>query len=117
MLIIRDIFALLVAVSGWHYLFYSVAAGRLRGVEAGRNHRLRVLLRRFNGVMLLLMAVLFFIGSQPWLENREIAYISIWLGVMTLLLCIVVGAFIDLRLTLKLKEQRGIVIKPTDDLS
>jgi hypothetical protein len=117
MLIARDIFALLVAAVGWHYLFFSGAASRLRGVEAGRSHRIRVLLRRCNGVMLLMLAVLFFVGSQPWLESRQVAFMGVWLGVMTLLLLIVTGALIDIRLTLKLKSQRGVVLKQMDDQS
>ena len=117
MLIARDIFALLAAAAGWHYLFFSAAAGRLRRVEAGRNHRLRVLLRRFTGLMLITMAVLFFIGSQPWLEQRPIAYMGVWFGVMALLLFIVMAALIDIRLTIKLKTERGVVIKRSDDQS
>jgi hypothetical protein len=117
MLIVRDIFALLMAAAGWHYLFYSAAASRLRAVEAQSRHRARVLLRRFNGVLLLAMAVLFFIGSQPWLEKRELAYLTVWLSVMALLFFIVIGAFIDLRLTLKLKAERRIAVKHSDDQS
>jgi len=117
MLIARDIFALLMAAAGWHYLFYSVAAGRLSGVEVPGNQRLRILLRRFNGMLLLAMAVLFFIGSQPWLERRELAFLVIWLSVIGLLFLVVVGAFIDLRLTLKLKARREIALKRSDKQS
>lgn len=117
MLIARDIFALLAAAAGWHYLVFSNAAGRLRGVEAGRNHRIRVLLRRFNGVMLMTMAVLFFLGSQPWMESRPMTFMGVWFGVMALLLLIVISAFIDIRLTIKLKTERGVIVKPSDDQS
>jgi hypothetical protein len=115
MLTARDIFAVLVAASGWHYLFFSGAARRLQAVEGPGNHRVRIMLRRFNGVMIIVMAVLFFAGSQPWMEQRPISYMCVWFGVMALLFFIIMGAFIDIRLTVKLKTQHQPAFKPSDD--
>src|SRR5436853_9719 len=56
--------ALLIAAAGWHYLFYSRAAERLAGVEQQRLNRLRVVLRRAGGAVLLVLGPTFFAGFR-----------------------------------------------------
>src|SRR5687767_7957164 len=94
------IFALLTGVAGWYYLFYSKAAQRLEGIEEQRLNQKRVRLRRTGGVMMLLLAVLFFAGfNTVRVEDAPAAFVAIWLGVMVLLGAIAVLALMDLRLT------------------
>ena len=115
MLTARDIFAIFVAAAGWHYLFLSSAARRLQAVERGANHRVRVLLRRFNGLMIIAMAILFFAGSQPWMERKPVAFIGVWFAVIVLLFLIIMGALVDIRLTMKRRTEHRRMVKPTDD--
>lgn len=100
---IADILALVTAAVGWNYMFHSRAAGRLDGIESERLNRRRVRLRRAGGVVLMLLGILFFAGSQ---DVSAIAYLMIWSGVMLLLLIIVILALIDLRLTWQLQKSR-----------
>ena len=101
-----NILALMVAGSGWYYLFYSRAAHRLGKVEDRRINLSRVRCRRAAGGLLSLMGVLIFVGSQPRFEplTHPRTYMSIWMAVMLLLLVVVVLAMIDLRLTMKLRR-------------
>ena len=110
MVIVIDLLSLLIAVAGWHYMFYSRAAHRLQKLEDERVNASRVRLRRANGGIMLLLAIAFFIGSQSWLEAKAAAYILVWLAVLALMLAILVLALLDLRLTWKLHvaRRRGI---------
>lgn len=103
MVLVADILAGVTAASGWYYMFYSRAAGRLQGIENERINRRRVRLRRAGGGVLMLLGVLFFAGSQ---ELAPVPYLLVWSGVMVLLLAIVVLALIDLRLTLEMQKSR-----------
>jgi hypothetical protein len=103
-----NILSLMVAGSGWYYLFYSRAAHRLVKIEDRRINLSRIRCRRASGALLSVMGILIFVGSQRRFEaeTHPRAYMLIWLGVMLLLLVIVVLALIDLRLTLKLHQER-----------
>ena len=103
-----NILALMVAGSGWYYLFYSRAAHRLAKIEDQRINLSRIRCRRAAGGLLSLMGILIFIGSQERFEplSHPRAYISIWTAVMFLLLVVVILAMIDLRLTLRLRRER-----------
>ena len=114
-----NILALMVAGSGWYYMFYSRAAHRLEKLEDQRINVSRIRCRRAAGALLSLMGILIFVGSQPRFEphTHPRVYISIWTAVMFLLLLVVVLAMIDLRLTLKLRRddhQRRIDAGPSD---
>lgn len=99
------IFALLVAAAGWFYLFYSRAAAKLTGVEEDRPNRLRIGLRRANGIVMILLAVAFYAGyyttapNSPW-------WAFCWLSVLVLLAAILILAMIDLHLTRKFWQAR-----------
>lgn len=99
------IFALLVAAVGWYYLFYSRAAARLEGVEDDRANRLRGVLRRTNGIIMLLMAVGIAVATYRFdMERMPTQFGLTWMAVMLLLLISVVLALIDMRLTLRLRR-------------
>ena len=106
MIVLVDLLSLLIAVAGWHYLFYSRAAKRLEQIEDARVNLSRVRLRRVNGGIMLMLAVTFFIGSQPWLQASAAAFILVWILVLGLMLAILMLALLDLRLTWKLHMAR-----------
>lgn len=110
MVILIDSLSLLIAIAGWHYMFYSRAARRLEKVEDPRVNLSRIRLRRVNGGVMLLMAVAFFIGSQGWLQASAAGFIVVWLIVLALMLLILLLAMLDLRLTWKLHlaRRRGL---------
>ena len=103
------IFSLLVAIAGWHYLFYSTAATQLVGIEEQRLNRKRVRLRRLGGVCMLALGGCFFAGFWAFdlndLHGRADAFAIVWLAVGVLILTIVVLALIDLTLTARLRRQ------------
>jgi UDP-N-acetylmuramyl pentapeptide phosphotransferase/UDP-N-acetylglucosamine-1-phosphate transferase len=98
-------FSLLVAISGWFYLFYSKAAENLAGIEQHRINRRRIRLRRLGGSAMFLLAIAFFAGVRSVdHENSPHAFIAIWFAVILLLAIIVLLGLLDLRLTWKLKK-------------
>jgi len=102
-----DILAALIAIAGWYYLFYSSAAGRLRIIEPEPANTLRLRLRKINGVLLVALAALLYIGFHAVNPDREPRkFIYVWLAVMLLLLLTLVLGMVDLRLTWKLRRQR-----------
>lgn len=98
-------FCLLVAASGWFYLFYSRAAIRMADVECQRDNLRRVRLRRLGGVTMILLSVAFFAGTiSVDSEQSPLAFMTIWLTVIGLMGLIVLLGFLDLRLTLRLRK-------------
>lgn len=98
---------LLVAIAGWHYLFHSKAARHLNTIETSTLNARRVFLRRTNGALLLVLAALLYLGLRIVnSHDRPREFILLWLGALALLLCIVMLALIDLRLTFKLRASR-----------
>ena len=105
------ILSLLIAVAGWHYLFYSRAAQRLAreagGLEDDRSNRRRVRLRRANGFVMLLLAVAIFAGTYTADEKTTPnAFVLVWSAAMLLILLLVVLALFDVLLTAKLRRER-----------
>ena len=100
------IFSLLVAAAGWFYMFYSRAAHRLGEFEQDQRNLRRIRLRRVGGFMMFCLAIAFFIGFQPYVEDSRGAFLVVWMLVMFLLLAIVVLGLIDLRLTWQLRKPR-----------
>src|ERR671939_54013 len=93
--------SLLIAVAGWHYLFYSRAADRLAGVEEERLNRRRVRLRRVGGVVLLVLGPTFFAGFrtlQPETSFDPMTFVALWLSVLGLMGVMVILALVDVRL-------------------
>jgi hypothetical protein len=100
------ILALIIAAVGWFYLFYSRATERLDAIEEQHTNRRRGLLRRVNAIVMLLMALGIAVGTYSFNpEDNRSEYILTWLLVMLLLPVSVALALIDLRLTMKLREQ------------
>jgi hypothetical protein len=108
--VLSAIFALFVGAAGWHYMFYSKAAGRLEGIENASLNLARSRLRRVGGFFMLLLAGFFFAGFWAFdferLEGRGDAFTLVWACVGVLMLVIVVLALIDLRLTYRLRRNR-----------
>ena len=101
------ILALLTGVAGWFYLFYSRAALGLAGIEQERLNRRRIRLRRFGGLVMLLLAVGFYLGFYGFApEQRPRTFVGVWLAVMVLLGMLVLLAMIDVRLTLRIRGSR-----------
>jgi Na+/H+ antiporter NhaD/arsenite permease-like protein len=101
------IFALVVAATGWFYLFYSTAAQGLTAAEPQPANRRRVRLRRVGGVVMLLLGFSFYAGfyAVQWdPPGRDFALV--WLAVTVLLMILVVLALVDLRLTMKLRRRQ-----------
>src|SRR4051812_5098806 len=100
------ILALLIAATGWYYLFYSKAAERLESIEEQQTNRRRGILRRINAIVMLLMALGIAVGTYRFTnEQDQKAFLITWTIVMLLLPISVILALIDLRLTIKLREQ------------
>jgi hypothetical protein len=105
---IPGILALLTGIAGWFYLFCSKAAEEMSGIEDDRINRRRISLRRAGGGVMLLLAIGFYVGSyaaDP--QRRPKLFLAVWSGVITLLAALVILAFIDVRLTLKLRKRRS----------
>lgn len=100
------IFALLVGMAGWYYLFYSPAANNLSAIERGDINRVRVLLRRLGGGMMILLAAAFYTGSVAVQQERLELTLYCLVSVTLLLLGVVMLGLIDLRLTTRLRSQR-----------
>jgi hypothetical protein len=100
------ILALLVGIAGWYYLFYSQAAKQLGQVEDSAVNRWRLLLRRVNSVVLLLMAVGFYAGfAAVDSHSQPLMYLLVWTVVCILVVIAVALAVIDLRLTAKIRRK------------
>lgn len=100
------ILSTLIAAAGWYYAFYSPAARRLGGVEAPAANRRRVRLRQVNGVaMIVLGGGLYLLLAA--LENRwrPTTILLLFAIVLFLLLLIGVLAMVDLRLTVRLRQE------------
>lgn len=110
MRILAAILSLLIAVAGWHYLFYSMAAVRLSEIEDERINRRRERLRRFGGVIMLLLAGFFFAGFWTFdfsnLQGEGDRFILIWGIIALLIAAVTVLGVIDLRLTAQLRRSR-----------
>jgi hypothetical protein len=104
---LSTILALLIGIAGWYYLFYSRAAQHLAAVESQRLNRLRVWLRRAGGLVLLLLAPVFFAGFHT-VDPRDNpdAFVAVWMSVMLLLGVNILLALVDVGLTWKLRRQR-----------
>ena len=100
------IFALLVAAAGWFYMFYSRAATDLSGIEAADANRLRVRLRRVGGLVMMLLAIAFYAGSEAVQRRQGPTAAGLMLAVLVLMGAIVVLGLIDLRLTNRLRRSQ-----------
>lgn len=99
------IFSILVAAAGWFYILHAAQASSLKGFETDRDNRLRIRLRRICGVLMIVLAISFYLAynlaSNP--DRRWIALFCVIL-VLLLLPSILFLAYVDLRLTRKMRE-------------
>lgn len=100
------ILAFFIGAAGWYYLFYSSAARQLSAIEHPAVNLKRSRLRRINGVVMLMLAALFYAGFYA-IDDRQTpqTFVLVWLGVFILLFVVVVLAVIDLRLTARLRRK------------
>lgn len=101
------VLALLIGIAGWYYTFYSRAAHKLAGIEADHANLRRIRLRRVNGVAMIVLAALIYVGTHgidPDARPRQ--FVTLWLVIFVLLLIIVLLALLDIRLTVALRAQR-----------
>lgn len=102
---LQTVFAFLVAVAGWHYMFYSRSAGGLMGLESPAANRFRVRLRRLGGLGMFLLSVFFFAGFHAVDADRPTAaFFLVWATVLLLIMTIVLLAAVDLVLTVRLRR-------------
>jgi peptidoglycan/LPS O-acetylase OafA/YrhL len=99
------ILALLVGIAGWFYLFYSRAAHRLAGLEESAANGRRRRLRRVNGLVMLVLAVLIYVGFALDPHRQPGPFIAVWITVIPLLLVVVTLALIDMRLTADIRRR------------
>ena len=99
------ILALLIAIAGWFYMFYSRAAANLGGVEDAALNERRIRMRRIGGFVMLLLAVAFFMLFYTFdSDDQAVQFVVTLLAVLVLLCMILVLGLIDLRLTMKLRR-------------
>ncbi len=100
-------FALLIGATGWYYLFNTHAAEQLASIESTALNVRRVRLRRVGGVLLLLLAMLFYIGSAvvSW-DTPTVWFLVTWTGVLIVVGLVTFLALLDLRLTSQLRQRR-----------
>ena len=99
------ILALLIAIAGWFYMFYSRAAANLGGVEDEALNVRRIRMRRVGGFVMLLLAVAFFMLFYTFdSDDQAVQFVVTLLAVLVLLCMILVLGLIDLRLTLRLRR-------------
>ena len=99
---VPDIFALLVMTAGWYYMFYSPAASKLAGVENPRLNTFRIRLRRFNGLVMMLLAVAFYAANNTVTEPRSATFV--FMSIILLMAAMMFLALIDLQLTRRLRR-------------
>jgi hypothetical protein len=100
--LLGNLFALLVSLAGWFYLFNGRHARALGLIEGAAQNDRRIRLRRVGGFLMLLCSACLFGGNN--LDDLRLA-LACWLAVLMLLLGIIVLALLDLRLTMKLRKR------------
>ena len=98
-----DTLCLLIAAAGWYYMFYSRAARDMEDLEARQINMKRVICRRINGGVIMLLGIMVFAGSQ---NLPPVVYLIVWFVAMSLLALSVMLGMVDLRLTWKLSRAR-----------
>lgn len=101
------ILALLVAIAGWYYMFYSRAAHHLGQIEGAATNLQRIRLRRVNGFVMFVLAVCIFAITWTF-DARQTpgAFLGVFLTMVVSLFVMVLLALLDLRLTYRLRHRR-----------
>ena len=102
---IPGIFALLVLAAGWYYIFYSPAARKLSGIEERALNRFRVRLRRFNGLVMMLLAVAFYAAVYTT-PPGSVSLVWAFVSVLLLMAAMIVLALIDVELTRRMRQKQ-----------
>lgn len=99
------LFSLLVAATGWYYLF-QVRLPIDPGDEQTRLFNLRRYgLRRLGGFLMLSLGILIFAGFLAVDQTQPTrAFFLIWLSVCVLVVAVLLLALIDMRLTWKMRQ-------------
>ena len=102
---VPTIFSLLCAAAGWYYLMHAGSAAKLGEYERPADNQLRIRLRRWGGILLVVIAVAFYIGFRIADQHGNPISVMMCLLIVCLLLPVVLFlAFVDLRLTRKMRE-------------
>ena len=97
--------SLLFAAAGWYYLLHAGGAAKLAPFERPADNRLRIRLRRWGGLGLVIIAAAFYIGLR--IADRHGNPVSVMIclsAVMLLLPAVLFLAYVDIRLTRKMRE-------------
>ncbi|MGF1634291.1 MAG: hypothetical protein ACFCVE_10620 [Phycisphaerae bacterium] len=106
MAIVPGIFSFLVGAAGWYYAVHAHAAGRLAEVEGNHANRWRIALRRAGGVVMLALALCFFVAAahRAGGEPTQLALAALLATPLLLLLILgLVGC--DIVLTLRMRRR------------
>ena len=80
------ILAVLTGIAGWYYLFYSDAAHRLEAIEQRYANQRRIIFRKINGLVLLVLAVLLYVGTYAIDDQlHPSSFAGVWLTIVVLL--------------------------------
>ncbi len=95
------IFSFLAAAAGWFYFLHAERAKNLLDFETAPDNLLRIRLRRFGGVIMILLAICFF-GAYSF-SNKLLVLICLMLVLLFLCAILFLG-WVDMRLTHKMRE-------------
>jgi hypothetical protein len=97
----------LIAIAGWHYLFYSRAAHNLSALEHPTLNLNRIRLRRVNGFILLLIAFGMFAGFYTFdYQIRPTAFVLTWFIVMILFAVMLLLVAVDVWMITRLRRRK-----------
>jgi UDP-N-acetylmuramyl pentapeptide phosphotransferase/UDP-N-acetylglucosamine-1-phosphate transferase len=98
-------FAFLVAAAGWFYVLHASRARHLLGFEEERDNNLRIRLRRICGGTMMVLALAFYLGYVLAERQAKPIWVLLCLLLVMLLLPVILFlAWVDLRLTRKMRE-------------
>lgn len=102
---VPTVFSLLCAAAGWYYLLHAGSAAKLGEYERPADNQLRIRLRRWGGILLVIIAIAFYVGFRIADQHGNPVSVVLCLTAVCLLLPVVLFlAFVDLRLTRKMRE-------------
>jgi hypothetical protein len=103
--IIPTIFSLLCAGAGWYYLMHAGSAAKLGSYERPADNLLRIRLRRWGGILLVMIAIAFYIGFRVAdADGNGVVVALSMLTVIVLLPIVLLLALVDMKLTRKMRE-------------
>lgn len=103
--IIPTVFSLLCAAAGWYYLMHAGSAAKLGEFERPADNQMRIRLRRWGGILMVLIAAAFYIGFRVAdAEGNGVVVAVCMLAVVVLLPIVLLLALVDMRLTRKMRE-------------